>query len=291
MLNNGIIIIDKPSGITTNQAIQILKRQLNISKIGHAGTLDPLASGVVIGLVNTGTKLSDYLLTQQKEYVVTGKLYVSTDSYDSDGNILEVDENHNVTLEQLKEVINKYNGLNYNQTPPIYSAIKVNGKKLYEYAREDKDVEIKKRNVTIEKLELLDWNEQTNEFTLKALVSKGTYIRSLIVDIAKDLGTIGHVTILRRTKSGPFSIENSHKIEEISMNNLITNYEVVKLNDYKLYNMNVDQFNDVMLGKKTNLPNLTDDVVYLVYNEELIAIYHREKDDLFRSLKGGFKQV
>ncbi|WP_026389508.1 tRNA pseudouridine(55) synthase TruB [[Acholeplasma] multilocale] len=286
MNKSGIIIIDKPTGMSTNTVIQKVKRNLGIKKVGHAGTLDPLATGVVICLINNGTKVSDYLLNMDKEYLVTMKLFTATDSYDSDGEVTESQKPFEISLANVEHVVKKYNGLNYNQTPPIYSAIKVNGKKLYEYAREGKEVEVKKRNITINELELVSYNQETNEITLRAACSKGTYIRSLIVDIAADLGTVAHVTMLRRVKSGQFSIEHAVEPYDANESNIINLYETIKMNEYPI--VVLDDLRDVNFGKKIILKDQSADVVFIGdADNNIAACYEREKDSLFKCKRGG----
>ncbi|ATG97452.1 tRNA pseudouridine(55) synthase TruB [Mesoplasma lactucae] len=287
MNNSGIFIVDKPQGITTNKLIQQVKRKLNLKKVGHAGTLDPLATGVVIVLVNSGTKLSDYFLNQEKIYQVKGQLYTATDSFDSDGNITETDETSHVTLKQLEQVIDKYNDYEYEQIPPIFSAIKVQGKKLYEYARCGvSDVAIQPRKVHIKKVELLSFDEEMGIFELRVEASKGTYIRSLVVDIAHDLNTLAHVTELRRLKSGVFDINQAKTLDDLELKDLISNYDAVKQNEYQIYELNKEEFDDVIKGKKIKL-DLEKERVFLSYNNEIIALYGKE-NDYYRSLKGGF---
>ncbi|KAF5295711.1 hypothetical protein FQA39_LY12884 [Lamprigera yunnana] len=156
-----------------------VKKKLNIKKVGHAGTLDPLASGVVVVLINNGTKLSDFLLSEDKHYEFTIKLFTSTSTYDAEGEITKQVEPFQITFDQLREVVAKYQQYTYDQTPPIYSAIKVKGKKLYQYALDNQKIDIKPRTITINSLELLNYEVRNNELTFKANCSKGTYIRSL----------------------------------------------------------------------------------------------------------------
>ncbi|XP_022710774.1 uncharacterized protein LOC111273348, partial [Varroa jacobsoni] len=170
-----------------------------LQKVGHAGTLDPLASGVVLCLVNQGTKLSDYLLNDDKQYQVTMTLFQATTTYDAEGEVVESQTPFHLNQETINEVFTKYNGLTYQQTPPLYSAIKLRGKKLYEYARQNQPVTITPRPVTIKKLTLLGFTDQT--ITFEVCCSKGTYIRSLVVDLARELNTIAYVSTLRRTSS------------------------------------------------------------------------------------------
>lgn len=284
MKQSGIFIINKPTGWTTHDVVQKIKHKLGVKKIGHAGTLDPLATGVVICLINNGTKISDFLLNADKQYLVTMKLFTATDSYDIDGQITQQDQPFSISEEQVKAVVEKYNGLNYDQTPPIYSAIKLNGKKLYEYARNNQTVEIAQRNVTIKNLELIKF--ANDEITLKVDCSKGTYVRSLIVDIAHDLGTVAHVTMLERTKSGKFDLANAQTIENVQWSDLIDLKNTLLLNDNQI--INYSNIEDVLFGKKIKLNEKHDLVFIQDSTGTIIACYKRDRGDIFKCLRGGF---
>ena len=215
---NGIILINKEKGCTSHDVVNKIKHIFN-EKVGHTGTLDPNATGLLPILIGQGTKLSYYLINHDKEYEVTLKLGIKTDTADSEGNIIE---EQNVDKKILKKeviegVFSSFIG-KQEQVPPIYSAIKVNGKKLYEYARKNIVVEIKPREIEIYAIELnnIDIEEKIIRFTVKC--SKGTYIRSLCEDISKKLGTVGYMKELNRTKVGIFIIEDSIKIKELENN-------------------------------------------------------------------------
>lgn len=207
----GLIVFDKPKGITSHDLVYIVRKKLNIKKVGHTGTLDPMATGVLVICVGEATKVSEYILSSDKEYFAGIKLGILTDSYDMDGNILEK-EDVKVFKDEILKVLEKFTG-NLTQLPPKYSAIKVNGKKLYEYAREGKEVEVKSRNVEIYNNELVDFNGK-DEFTINVDVSKGTYIRSLAYDIGKELNTNATLSSLRRTRTGEFRIEDAITVDE-----------------------------------------------------------------------------
>ena len=196
---DGLLIFDKEKGITSHDLVYKVRKKLGIKKVGHTGTLDPMATGVLVISIGKGTKTSDYILSSDKVYEAKIRLGILTDTYDITGNILE-EEDVTFTEEEIKDSLIKFTG-KISQRPPIYSAIKVKGKKLYEYAREGKDVEIKKRDIEIYKNELLDFNGK-DEFTILVQVSKGTYIRSLAYDIGKSLGTFASLNELRRIRTG-----------------------------------------------------------------------------------------
>ncbi len=224
---DGIIIVNKEKNWTSNDVVQKLKGIFH-EKVGHTGTLDPLATGVIPVLVGKGTLLSKYLINHDKEYIATIKLGKKTSTGDSEGEILEqknVDDNI-LNEYSVKNTLKTFEGT-ITQIPPIYSAIKVNGKKLYEYARKGQNVEIPSRNIEIYKIELISISKQDMEIKYRVHCSKGTYIRTLCEDIAKELGTVGFMKGLQRIKVGDFSIENSLTISELENkakvdNNFIT---------------------------------------------------------------------
>ena len=171
---NGLIIFDKEKGITSHDLVYKVRKKTGIKKVGHAGTLDPMATGVLIIAIGKATKVNEYLLLKDKKYIAKIKLGILTDTFDITGNILEK-ENVSVLKKDIEEVLKRFTG-KMSQTPPIYSALKVNGKKLYEYAREGKEVKIKNRNIEIFENKLIDFNGK-EEFSIEIEVSKGTYIR------------------------------------------------------------------------------------------------------------------
>ena len=209
---DGILIVDKQKGMTSFDVVREVRKKYNTKKVGHIGTLDPLATGVLTVLIGKATKLSDFLMEHEKEYISTLKLGKSTDTGDSEGNILEEkidskiyekkisskkDENLKA-YKKIEEAFKSFIGESM-QTPPMYSAIKIQGKKLYELAREGKTVEREQRKITIKEITLLNIDEDNNEIKYKVTCSKGTYIRVLCEDIAKKLGTVGYMKELRRT--------------------------------------------------------------------------------------------
>ena len=213
---NGIIVINKPKDYTSHDVVAKVKRILNIKKVGHTGTLDPNATGVLPLLLNDGTKLSKYLIEHDKEYEVTLKLGIKTDTADSEGTIIEEKK---IDLTKLSEseielILKSFKG-KQEQIPPMYSAIKVNGKKLYEYARSGQTVELKPRQIEIYDINLMSIDADANEIQFKVSCSKGTYIRSLCEDIAEKFNTVGYMKELNRTKVGKFKIEQSINIDEL----------------------------------------------------------------------------
>lgn len=266
---NGVIILNKPANITSRDVINQLTKILNTKKIGHTGTLDPIATGVLVICIGKYTKLCEVLTSTYKEYIATIKLGLKTDTLDITGNILNKEEIHNLSEIQIINVLESFLGKSI-QTTPIYSAVKINGKKLYEYAREGKEIELPKREIDIQKIELLSYKK--NEITFKTTVSKGTYIRALIDDICTKLNVIGTMSSLIRTKQGNFSLENAYTIEEIAKKNyhLLTLEEV--LNDYEKINIDDNLFEKVKNGAIITR-TFKEEKACLVYKNKIIAIY------------------
>ena len=267
---NGILIIDKPKDITSRDVVDKVIKIFNTRKVGHTGTLDPLATGVLVVCVGRATKLVEELTSTDKEYIAGVTLGIKTDSYDRLGKVL-FEEDVNKTKEEIINVLNSFKG-SYEQEVPAYSAVKKNGKKLYEYAREGVHVELPKRMVEIKEIELLDDIEYKNNktiFKFRCVVSKGTYIRSLINDIATRLDTIGIMTSLRRTRQGNFKIEDSIKLEDINNNSIKTIEEVLP---YKKVNITDDIRKKVLNGAKVD--NIYgEDKILFMDGDEAVALY------------------
>ena len=215
---DGIIVINKPKGCTSHDIVYKIKR-ITGEKVGHTGTLDPNATGVLPLLIGKGTKLSKYLINHDKIYEVTLKLGERTDTADSEGNIVETKKIDKSLLEE-KSIIKTLNSFigKQKQVPPIYSAIKVNGKKLYEYARKGEKIELEPREIEIYEIQLLHINKESLEIEFRVSCSKGTYIRSLCEDIAKKLYTVGFMKELNRIQVGEFNITESITVDEIEKN-------------------------------------------------------------------------
>ena len=275
---NGIIIINKEQGLTSRDVVNKLIKILNTKKIGHTGTLDPIAKGVLVVTVGRATKLCELLTSEYKEYIATMKLGIETDTLDITGNTIKEKE-YNVNVDKIKEVLNSFLGKSIQEVPK-YSAIKINGKKLYEYARNNIDIEVPKREIDIKSIDLISYKEDTISF--KCTVSKGTYIRSLIRDIAYKLNTVGTMTDLIRTKQGNFAIENSNTIEDIENNNykLIT-YEQA-LNNYEIVNIDDNTYNKVKNGGIIN-KEFKNKIALLKYKDDIIAIYKEYNKDVTKA--------
>jgi tRNA pseudouridine55 synthase len=210
---SGVLPVNKPSGVTSHDVIQRLRRILNIRRIGHTGTLDPSASGVLLACVGKATKVVQFLTEYDKEYEAVIKLGITTETYDGEGKITETKEGFKTSPHQIRKVIDSFKGKIW-QTPPLHSAIKYRGKKLYQYARAKEKVEIKKREVNIRDIEVLDINLPLVK--LKINCSKGTYVRSLAFDVGQKLGCGAYLFSLRRTRVGPFKLQEALDLEKIS---------------------------------------------------------------------------
>ena len=270
---DGIIVINKPKGCTSHDVVSKVKKILN-EKVGHTGTLDPNATGVLPLLVGKGTKLSYYLIEHDKEYVVTLQLGAKTDTADCEGNIIEEKdvEEDSLIKENVEKVLESFLG-KQQQVPPIYSAIKVNGKKLYEYARNNETIEIKPREIEIYKIDLIDILKEEKQIIFKVKCSKGTYIRSLCEDIAQKLNTVGYMKELQRTIVGNFNIENSITIEELEYNKDNKGFmkkHFINIEDFFKVEENRIKLNSRKLELFLNGVKLTyqlKDGLYRIYNE------------------------
>lgn len=277
---NGIIIINKAKDYTSRDIVNIACKKLNTKKVGHTGTLDPMATGVLVLCVGSATKLVDVITSYDKEYIVEVELGTLTDTLDITGNIIK-DIACIIEKEEIEKCLKNFIGF-YSQEVPIYSAVKINGKKLYEYARNNEEVTLPSREVEIKELELLDGPIYKNSKTiikLRCLVSKGTYIRSLIRDIALKLNTVGTMTSLCRTKQGEFELKEAITLEDIKNNN----YKIYKIDDIlnNLYTVIADTYLENKIKNGCILQNRYGEETILFKNKEnkVIALYKvYEKD-------------
>ena len=271
---SAVMYINKPKGITSFDVVNEISKYFGIKKVGHTGTLDPLAEGVMLVAIGKATKIVELLTAKDKEYIAGVKLGIMTDTYDITGNVIDTKEvPNNINLEDILNSFKK----TYLQEVPIYSAVKVDGKKLYDYARNNISVELPKKEVTIKEIELLNTNN--DEFTFKTLVTKGCYIRSLIVDIAKSINTYATMTSLKRTKQGIVTIEETNTLEDIKNNNFKT-HKIEEVLDYPIIELDEELYFKVSNGVriKDNW-NIKDKVIFK-YNNNLIGIYIKDNDEL-----------
>ncbi len=210
---NGVININKPLGITSHDVVYRLRRLLSIKKIGHTGTLDPDASGVLPMCIGRATKVADMLTAKDKQYIAEVTLGSATDTLDASGTVTETAD-VNVGAEDIRRTVAEFIG-DIEQIPPMYSAIKVDGKKLYELARDGVEIERKPRQVRIDNIEVLGIDLENRKFSMRVDCTKGTYIRTLCDDIGRNLGCFAHMSGLERTKSGIFDISASYTLEDV----------------------------------------------------------------------------
>ena len=273
---NGLLLINKDKNMTSRDVINKLNHIFSMKKIGHTGTLDPLATGVMVCLFGKYTKLVDLITGYDKEYIAEIKLGIKTDTLDITGNVIET-KKVKITNEDILQVFNEF-PKEYMQEVPIYSAVKINGKKLYEYARNNKLIELPKRKVNIYNLELISFNKDI--ITFKVKVSKGTYIRSLINDLCEKLNTIGTMNNLIRIKQGNFDIKDSYKLEEIAKGNY--QFQNIKeFLDYPVIEIPNELIKKVENGNKVeNIFNIEDKVIF-TKNNKYLAIYENKNNNLY----------
>ena len=287
---NGIILVDKPCGWTSHDVVGKLRGILHERRIGHSGTLDPMATGLLVVFAGRATRAVEFAEADSKEYIAGLRLGVSTDTQDTTGNVLNTCE----TLPSKDELIAAANGFlgEINQIPPMYSAIKINGKKLYELARRGEIVERSPRKVTISKLELV--GEDKCDYILDIHCSKGTYIRTLCSDIGDKLGCGGCMSSLRRVKAGVFSITQAYTMEQIQaaadlggLDGIIIPVDTLFTDKPKL---TVNEFEEKKLRNGNTIKTESADGTYRVYSESGEFLLLAEvKDNLLKTIKSFFE--
>ena len=267
----GFLNIYKPKGKTSHDVVAILRRVTKIKQIGHTGTLDPFAEGVLPVCIGKATRLIEYL-ADDKAYIGTVQLGKSTTTYDIEGDMVKVSDKE-VSIEEIEKALQSFRG-EIEQFPPIYSAIKVNGKKLYEYARKGEEVEIKPRKVTIKNLKILNYDSKNRVLELYIECSKGTYIRAVANDLGEVLGVYGHLTKLVRVKAGEFEIKDCIRLEDLKTKE---DAEKVLINPleklhYPKYELGEEEKNKVLNGMEIFSPQDYEGIVILVYSNNILAI-------------------
>lgn len=277
---DGILLIHKPSGYTSHDIVNKLRKILHTKKVGHCGTLDPDATGVLVVCVNKATKVLQFLTSDTKEYVATLSLGTATDSYDASGTIIDTKEYVKLDDQILVDTIHSFLGTQ-KQLPPMYSAVKINGKKLYEYARNGETIEVEPREVTIKEIEVL--KIESNEVTFRVLCSKGTYIRSLCVDIANKLGYPGHMKALIRTASGQFMLDQCYTLEQVEEGDFTIRTIEEALSSYpKLY---VEDESIVYHGKK--IADTSNELTVICNKEGMVlAMYGPDGNGQLKNIRG-----
>lgn len=287
---NGIILVDKPCGWTSHDVVGKLRGILRERRIGHSGTLDPMATGLLVVFAGRATRAVEFAEADSKEYIAGLRLGVSTDTQDTTGNVLNTCE----TLPSKDELIAAANGFlgEISQIPPMYSAIKINGKKLYELARRGEIVERSPRKVTISKLELV--GEDKCDYILDIHCSKGTYIRTLCSDIGDKLGCGGCMSSLRRVKAGVFSITQAHTMEQIQAAADSGGLDGIIIPVDTLFtdkpNLTVNEFEEKKLRNGNTIKTKSADGTYRVYSESGEFLLLAEvKDNLLKTIKSFFE--
>jgi len=270
---DGVLVINKPKGYSSHDIVNIVKRECNkISpekiKVGHAGTLDPNATGVLPILIGKGTKISKYLIEHNKTYIAELVLGKKTTTADIEGEIIEEKEIPLLNLEDVQKIFKSFLG-KQKQTPPVYSAIKVNGKKAYEYARSGKEIEIEERDIEIYDIRLISFNK--NKMLFEVNCSKGTYIRTLCEDIAEKMGTVGYMSNLNRTKVNEFNIENVIELEQIKENPNIILEKIINIEEIfkNIRKIELDNYKTKLFLNGVKLRNYDGEEVVKIYNNNI----------------------
>ncbi len=280
-MQSGFLVINKQPNMTSFDVIRDIRRTLNTKKVGHSGTLDPMATGVLVVAVGKATKYIPLLSKNKyKTYILEMEFGLHTDTYDIEGQVLQREEVE-IHLNELEQVIKSFI-CKYDQYPPIYSAKKVDGKRLYEYARSNQEVEIKSSSIEIFDLKIIS-SLENNKITLEAKVSKGTYIRSLIVDIAKELGTIATMTKLKRIESDGFHIDQAIEIGDIK------SQEIINFAEYlgeKYYNVIVSGNTQKLVENGYSFEPLDIEypIVYTTEKKEVLALYKKVSDQVTKPI-------
>ncbi len=274
----GFLNVYKPKGMTSHDVVGRLRRVTKIKQIGHTGTLDPFATGVLPICIGKSTRLIEYL-EDDKGYLATVQFGKNTDTYDLDGEVVDTFDKK-VSEDDVRIALKSFEG-EISQMPPIYSAIKVNGKKLYDYARAGQEVEIKPRNVFISKIELVGFNEEKQEAKVIVACSKGTYIRSIAYDLGQNLGCGAYLSALERTKAGRFSIENTVNLDDLSEKDLVCKHLINPLDvlSYPTQELSDSDRQRVSHGMSITNRGFNDlDIVFLLKSGKIYAIGKVEQD-------------
>ena len=279
---SGVLVVDKPIGLTSHDVVQIIRRGTGIRRAGHTGTLDPRASGVLVVLIGPAVRLSEYVSASDKRYQATIQLGSSTDTYDSEGTVTMATPVENISEEQFNEILQSYVG-EIQQVPPPYSAVKVKGKKAYEMARKGKPVDLEPRIINVFNLEILEWAPP--EVVIDVYCSSGTYVRSLANDLGDSLGTGAHLIGLRRTKSGQFTLRDA-----VSLRRLKESFDAGDwyqflipaadaLGDWPLIELNPDEVELVRHGHRIPAePDASDWVRSLSQQGDLVALLEHDPE-------------
>lgn len=279
---DGFFFIDKQIDWTSRDVCNKIEHLFNLKKVGHIGTLDPFATGLLIVSVNNATKAGTFIHESHKEYIATLLLGSKTDTLDNSGTIIEEKEVPNLDIDTIKNVLDSFLG-EYKQIPPMTSAIKVKGVKLYDLAHQGIEIERKERTCLIKDISFISY--QNNELTFKATASKGTYIRVLGEDIAIKLNTVGHLISLRRTKIDNFDVKDALKIDELSTNNLHSIYEILS-KVLSTYIIKEEEINKIKNGVNLKIDSNKDKLLIVDKDNNALAVYIKIKDNTYKCLRG-----
>ncbi len=278
---HGLLLINKDEDYTSQDVCNVIKKIVQTKKVGHCGTLDPFAKGLMIVGINQGTKVLSYLEKESKTYQASITLGTATNTGDKTGKVIEKKEVNDYSISYLKEVLSHFLGKQM-QIPPMYSAIKINGKKLYEYARKEVEVARKAREIEIYKIDFIDYQKPV--LTISVTCSKGTYIRTLGEEIAKKLGTVGHVSELIRTQIGSFLLQNAQSLAQLKENvHLFSIKEMLPLKQ-KIVNKALKK--EILNGKKITYEGNEEMILLLDEEGKELAIYEKEEPSIYRCVRG-----
>lgn len=273
---DGILVINKEKDYTSKDVTSIIRKIFNNQKVGHAGTLDPLATGVLVVAIGKGLKVLEYLSNDDKEYIAEVKMGIFTDTLDITGEVIKEDYNYIFDKDRLKDILKSFLGKSM-QEIPIYSSVKVNGKKLYYYARNKEEVELPLREIEIKDIELLEYNNKS--FTFRVVVSKGTYVRSLIRDIGKKMDIYCTMSNLKRTRQGEFRIDNSSTLKDLEKGK----FQLFPINVVfsKMLIVDADDYLEKRIMNGSLLENRYDKkmIVFQNKDKEIIGIYKVSEDN------------
>lgn len=281
---DGIFLINKPAGVTSRDVCNRIMKKFHFKKVGHVGTLDPFATGLLVVVMGKATKVVPFLEKEDKHYIATLKLGEKTDTLDLDGKVIERKEVPPLTKKQISKVLHSFVG-KLNQLPPMYSAVKYKGVPLYKLARSNIEIDRKLRTIEILKVRLISFKDDLITFSLDC--SKGTYVRTFGEQFAEKLGTVGHLVALKRTRVGHFILKNAKTVRSVKENNLINAYDALKFMDIVV----VDEkgTKDVKDGKTMILNNHEDEVLFIDSNKNVLAVYQKNSEtNEYKSLRGLF---
>jgi len=274
---DGLLIVNKDKDYTSRDVVNVVSKVFNTSKVGHTGTLDPLATGVLVIALGNGLKIVDYLTNDTKEYIATVSMGIMTDTLDVTGTVIKQQGDFVCDIDKIKSVLETFRGKSI-QEVPYYSAVRVNGKRLYEYARKNEQVDLPKREIEIFDISLLSYND--DEFVFKVSVSKGTYIRALIRDIGLKLDICCTMKELKRTRQGDFLIENSFSLEDIKNGKYRPIPLLEGLKGFEV--ISVDDFigNKVKNGRILENRYKSSKIAFIDKEQKVLALYQTyEKDN------------